>query len=87
MNQVIIYMQDNGVVAIIRPTAEALIIHGIAAIAKKDVPAGKPYKIIDASDVPTDRSLRDAWTVDEAALTDGFGAEASVFEAISGEES
>ena len=27
------------------------------------------------TDVPTDRSFRDAWTVDEADLTDGVGAD------------
>lgn len=79
MTQVIIYKQDNGVVAIIRPTAEALALYGIEAIAAKDVPAGKPYKIIDASDIPTDRSQRNAWTVDEADLTDGVGAEYDTF--------
>ena len=61
MNQVIIYKQDNGVVAIIRPTEEALALYGIEAIAQKDVPAGKPYKIIDASEIPADRTFRDAW--------------------------
>lgn len=79
MSQVIIYKQDNGAVAIIRPTEEALALYGIEAIAQKDVPAGKPYKIIDASEVTTDRSMRDAWTVDEADLTDGIGAEANTF--------
>jgi len=79
MNQLIIYKQDNGTVAVIRPTEEALAIYGINAIAKKDVPAGKPYKIIDASEIPTDRSMRNAWTVDEADLTDGVGATSSNF--------
>jgi hypothetical protein len=82
MNQVIIYKQDNGVVAIIRPTEEALAIYGIEAIAAKDVPAGKPYKIIDSSEIPTDRSQRNAWTVDEADLTDGVGAEFSTFDEV-----
>jgi hypothetical protein len=79
MSQVIIYKQDNGVVAIIRPTEEALSLYGIEAIAAKDVPAGKPYKIIDASEIPTDRSQRNAWTVDDADLTDGLGAEYDTF--------
>ena len=69
----IIYNQDNGTVAVIIPTPEALEQHGIQAIAIKDVPAGKPFKIVDASDIPSDRSQRDAWTVDEAELTDGIG--------------
>lgn len=79
MNQVIIYKQDNGVVSIIRPTQEALALYGIEAIAQKDVPTGKPYKIIDASEIPADRSQRNAWTVDDADLTDGVGAESNVF--------
>ena len=79
MNQVIIYKQDSGVVAIIRPTQEALALYGIEAIAQKDVPAGKPYKIIDAADVPTDRSQRNAWTVADADLTDGVGAASNEF--------
>jgi len=79
MTQLIIYKQDNGVVAIIRPTEEALAVYGIEAIAQKDVPAGKPYKIVDANEIPTDRSQRNAWTVDVADLTDGVGAESNTF--------
>jgi hypothetical protein len=79
MNQVILYKQDNGVVAIIRPTEEALNLYGIEAIALKDVPAGKPYKIVDASEIPSDRSQRNAWTVDDAEFTDGVGAEYDTF--------
>jgi len=79
MNQAIIYKQDSGVVAIIRPTEEALARYGIEAIAQKDVPAGKPYKIIDVSELPADRSQRNAWTVDDADLTDGVGAESNEF--------
>ena len=80
MNQVIIYKQANGVLAIVRPTEEALATYGIEAIAKKDVPHGAPYKIIHASDIPEDRSQRNSWTVDEADLTDGVGAESNLFE-------
>ena len=80
MNQIVIYKQDNGVVAVIRPTAEALAVYGIEAIAQKDVPAGKPYKIIDISEIPTDRTQRNAWTVDDAALTDGVGAVSNEFQ-------
>ncbi len=42
-------------------------------ICKKDVPTGFKYKIVEDSDIPTDWSFRDAWTVDEADLTDGVG--------------
>lgn len=83
MNQVIIYKQDNGVVAIINPVQEAVEQYGIEAIALKDVPVGKPFKIISRSDLPTDRSLRNAWTVEESDLTDGVGAAWSTFDEVS----
>jgi hypothetical protein len=71
MNQRIIYKTDAGGVAVLIPADCGLTIEQIAA---KDVPTGKPYKIVDVSDVPTDREWRDSWTVDEADLTDGVGA-------------
>lgn len=82
MSQVIIYKQDNGTVAIIRPTEEALLKYGIDAIAKKDVPSGKKYKIILATDVPTDRTQRNQWTANDADLTDGVGAISNEFPVI-----
>lgn len=33
----------------------------IAWIAAKDVPEGKPFKIVDVADVPEDRMFRAAW--------------------------
>jgi hypothetical protein len=30
-------------------------------IAAKDVPAGKPFQIVDVSDIPEDRTFRNAW--------------------------
>ena len=79
MTQVIIYNGNDGIPAVIIPTPEALEQHGIQAIAIKDVPAGKPFKIVDASDIPSDRSEREAWTVDESELTDGIGGESNEF--------
>jgi hypothetical protein len=79
MNQVIIYKNDDGGVSIIYPTPEVLTSYTIEEVAAKDVPVGKPFKIIDASEIPSDRSQRNAWTVDEADLTDGVGAEYNTF--------
>lgn len=80
MNQRIIYKNDEGGVSVVIPTPETLDLYGIEAIARKDVPAGKPYKIVDAADIPADRAEREAWTVNEADLTDGIGGPHSVFD-------
>lgn len=73
MNQRIIYQTDDGGVAVIIPAPDCGLT--VEQIALKDVPAGKPFKIIDVSDLPADRTERDIWTVAEAALTDGVGAD------------
>ena len=59
MNQRIIYPTDDGGVAVIVPAAECGL--SIEAIAAKDVPAGKPFKIVDVADIPEDRTFRAAW--------------------------
>lgn len=70
MNQRIIYQNDNGGVSVIIPADCGLTIEQIAA---KDVPSGKPYKIVDVSEIPAGRSERHLWVVDPADLTDGVG--------------
>jgi hypothetical protein len=61
MTQRIIYPNDDGGVSILIPTPEYLETHTMEELAAKDVPAGKPFKIIDTTDVPSDRTFRDAW--------------------------
>ena len=61
MNKRIIYKTADGGVAIIVPTQEYLETHTIEQLALKDVPANTPYKIVDVSDIPTDRTFRNAW--------------------------
>ena len=79
MTQRIIYQTDEGGVAVIIPAPECLLEHTIEEIAAKDVPAGKPYKIVATEDIPSDRTFRAAWEVDVATLTDGVGAESNEF--------
>ena len=57
----IIYPTDNGGVAVVIPSPEALETITIEEIAAKDVPEGKPYKIVDVADIPSDRTFRNAW--------------------------
>jgi len=65
MNRRIIYPNDDGGVSIIIPAPEYLETHTIEEIAAKDVPEGKPYKIVDVTDIPSDRTFRNAWTYEE----------------------
>jgi hypothetical protein len=66
--KLIIYPNDNGGICILTPAPECGL--SIEEIAAKDVPAGKPYKIIDAADIPTDREFRNAWTADFSEVTE-----------------
>jgi hypothetical protein len=61
MTQRIIYPTDDGGVAVIAPSPEYMADHTIEELAAKDVPAGKPFKIVDVADIPSDRTFRDAW--------------------------
>lgn len=67
----IIYQTDEGGVAILTPAPNCELT--IEQVAKKDVPTGKAYKIVDVTDVPSDRTFRNAWEVDADTLTDGVG--------------
>ena len=41
-------------------------------VARKDVPPGVPFRIVDASEIPSDRSERDRWVAD-FSNPDGYG--------------
>jgi hypothetical protein len=58
MEKRIIYKTDDGGIAIIIP-AESI------ESAMKDIPTGKTYKIVEVSDIPTDRTFRNAWEYSE----------------------
>jgi hypothetical protein len=53
----ILYQTTDGVV-ILSPSPSVTIEFCI-----KDVPTGSKYKIVDATDVPNDRTFREAWEV------------------------
>ena len=61
MNKRIIYKNPDNSVSIVIPTNEALQFMTIEQIALKDVPANTPYKIVDVSEIPSDRTFRNAW--------------------------
>jgi len=64
MNSRIIYSNPDGTVAVIIPTDEI----SIEEVAAKDVPAGTPYEIVDAAEVPADRTFRGAWVMDDCCI-------------------
>jgi hypothetical protein len=65
--QVIIFPQDNGGVAAIIPAPEFA--DQIEAVAAKDVPAGKAWRIVDNSELPS-RDSRDRWLWTESGPPD-----------------
>lgn len=85
----IIYPNESGGVSVIIPapefmcalqkersasyTDEDLLMVIMQIIAEKDVPTGTPYKIVDTSEIPTDRTFRAVWEAD-FTNPDGVGA-------------
>jgi hypothetical protein len=57
INQRILYPTPDGGIAIVIPTGEL----SIQEVAAKDVPEGVAYTIVDASEIPEDRTFRAAW--------------------------
>ena len=65
MENKIIYRNSDGGVSIVTPTPEYMLTHTIEDIVAKDVPANTSYKIVDASEIPSDRTFRNAWEYTE----------------------
>lgn len=65
----IIYPMDEGI-AVIHPALACE--YSVEDIARKDVPQGAPFRIIDAADLPADRMFRAAWEADFSE-PHGFG--------------
>ena len=53
------FVADDGGVAVIVPAPDCGLT--VEEIAAKDVPEGKPFKIVHLADIPEDRIFRDAW--------------------------
>lgn len=56
----IIYQNDEGGVSIVVPAPDCGL--SLEQIAGQSVPIGKNYQIVDVSEIPSDRTYRDAWT-------------------------
>ena len=58
-NTRVIFPNDNGGVSVLTPVPDCGLT--LEEIIAKDVPAGKPHQVIDMSELPTDRTFRNAW--------------------------
>jgi hypothetical protein len=58
----VVCVNEDGSIGILIPTPEYLENHTIEDLIAKDIPPGIQYYIIDASEMPTDRTFRNAWT-------------------------
>ena len=70
----IIYQTEEGL-SVVVPTGEL----DINEVARKDVPAGVDYWIVEDNEVPSDRTFRNAWELDANIGTpdgQGIGADA-----------
>ncbi len=78
----IIYKNKDNSIGIITPSSEALSFATIEQIAEKDCPYNLPYWIVEDSVIPTDRTFRSAWEIDESlGSPNGFGGESNEFDA------
>ena len=79
----IIYENQDKSVGILIPTQECVDLFGIEAIAKKDVPEGLPYWIVEDVHIPESRTFRNAWEIDESmGEPHGYGHKDNTFEEI-----
>ena len=77
----IIFKNQDSSIGIITPTNEALNFATVIQVAEKDVPHNLPYWIVEDSVIPTDRTFRSAWEIDEfMGKPDGFGGESNQFD-------
>jgi len=67
MKKRIVYKNPDGSCAIVVPSPKWE--KSIEELAEKDVPDGRNWRIVDVSNIPQDRTYREAWTDDSATET------------------
>ena len=83
MSKRIIFENADKTIGIIVPTQECLDTFGIEAIAKKDVSEGLPFWIVEDDFIPSDRTFRGAWEIDESmGKPHGHGSKYSTFQGV-----
>lgn len=75
MIQRVIFPKNDGGVAVLichDENGNLLTDRPIEETARKNVPAGVSFRIVDAAEIPSDRSQRNAWVADFSS-PDGYG--------------
>ena len=81
---IVIFENQDKSVGILIPTQECVDLFGIEAIAKKDVPSGLPFWIVEDDFIPQDRTFRGAWEIDRETMEEpnGYGHQYNTFEEV-----
>ena len=74
-----IYRNTDGTVAVIIPSEEVLQTVGLKAVMEKDVPQDLPYWLVMDTDIPSDRTDRNSWILENMPKPDGFGGVSNEF--------
>ncbi len=77
--QVVIFKNADNNFALLVPTQEALQFATVEQIAVKDVPAGCPYWIVDASLLPNDTPAEAIYIDETENPPHGYGGESNEF--------
>lgn len=73
----VIYEQSNGIIAVIIPANKNIDFNKLTKLAKKTVPNGLPFWVVEDDILPENRDNRDDWVLDGTqGDPDGYGGEA-----------
>ena len=78
MNRIIYKNKDN-TVSVLVPAQEVLDIVGLKSIAEKDCPQDLPYWLVNDTDIPSDRTDRNRWVLENMPEPSGFGGTSNEF--------
>lgn len=79
----IIFQNQDLSICILSPAPGMLETHSLESLGMKDVPEGLPFWIVDESEIPADRTFREAWEVPQDwGPPDGYGSQFNTFEEI-----
>ena len=79
----VIFQKKDKSIGIMYPSSIVLEKYSLDMVAQKDVPEGLPFWKVEESEIPTDRTFRDAWEISETMREpDGYGSPFNTFSEI-----